>query len=348
MTMSESVAATLDGRVRLLVFDNCEHVVDAAADLVDTILTKATTVRLLVTSREGLGVADERLRRVPSLEIGAAVKLFEDRAQNLTADESTAVEEVCRRLDGIPLAIELAASRMESMTASEVRDRLDQRFKLLVGSRRGLERHQTLRHAVAWSYDLLDDSEKALVERCSVFAGGFGVQSACAVAGSDDADEFRVLELLDALVRKSLLVADRSTGKTRYSMLETIRQFAEEQLVARGEATEASSEHARHFAYREAEIMGRWDSPRQREAYRVVRHRTRQPAHRVSLGRRPRRPRRRGHHRDLRGASRVRCRELRAGGLGRGVDRTRRRGSTSAACESICDRIAVLDVGPDR
>jgi hypothetical protein len=130
-----------------------------------------------------------------------------------------------------------------------------------------LQRHQTLRHAVAWSYDLLDAPEKALLERCSVFAGSFGVQSSCAVAGSDDADEFRILDLLDALVRKSLLVADRSSGRTRYSMLETIRQFAEEKLVASGKATEASSEHARYFADREAEILARWDSPRQREAY---------------------------------------------------------------------------------
>ena len=144
--------------------------------------------------------------------------------------------EICRRLDGIPLAIELAASRMASMTASEVRDRLDQRFRLLVGSRRGLERHHTLRHAVAWSYDLLDDTEKALLERCSVFAGGFDLESACAVMGSDD--DFATLDLLDALVRKSLLVADRSSGRTRFSMLETIRQFAEEQLVASGEASE--------------------------------------------------------------------------------------------------------------
>ena len=122
------------------------------------------------------------------------------------------------------------------MTASEVRDRLDQRFRLLVGSRRGLERHHTLRHAVAWSYDLLDDAEKSLLERCSVFAGGFDLQSACAVAGFDGSDDYAVLDLLDALVRKSLLVADRSSGRTRFSMLETIRQFAEEQLVARGEA----------------------------------------------------------------------------------------------------------------
>ena len=205
--------------------------------------------KVLATSREGLGVADEQLWPVPSLEVGAgidsaAVTLFVDRARSVAPrfslaepDEADAVVEICRRLDGIPLAIELAASRMASMTAIEVRDRLDQRFRLLVGSRRGLERHHTLRHAVAWSYDLLDDGEKSLLERCSVFAGGFDLQSACAVAGSDDSDDFAVLDLLDALVRKSLLVADRSAGRTRFSMLETIRQFAEEQLVASGEAT---------------------------------------------------------------------------------------------------------------
>ena len=130
-----------------------------------------------------------------------------------------------------------------------------------------LERHQTLRHAVAWSYDLLDDAEKVLLERCSVFAGGFDLQSACAVAGFDDVDDYAVLDLLDALVRKSLLIADRSSGRTRFSMLETIRQFAEEQLVARGEAAEVRTAHARHFAGREADILALWDSPRQREAY---------------------------------------------------------------------------------
>ncbi len=265
MTMSESVAATLEGRVRLLFFDNCEHVVDATADLVETILAQSATVKVLATSREGLGVVDERQWRVPSLDVRAAVELFAERAQNLSAGESHVVAEVCSRLDGIPLAIELAASRMESMTATEVRNRLDHRFKLLVRSRRGLERHQTLRHAVAWSYDLLEEPEKELLERCSVFAGGFDVQSACAVAGSGD--EFRVLHLLDALVRKSLLVADRSTERTRFSMLETIRQFAEEKLVERGHGYEASSAHAHHFAGRDAELLGLWDSPRQREAY---------------------------------------------------------------------------------
>ena len=276
-TVTESVAAALEGRVRLLVIDNCEHVLDAAADLIQAILAHSATVRILATSREGLGIADEQLWPVPSLDVGAgtdsaAVALFVERARSVAprfsvgeADEAAAVVEICRRLDGIPLAIELAASRMASMTASEVRDRLDQRFRLLVGSRRGLERHQTLRHAVTWSYDHLDDTEKALLERCSAFAGGFDLESACAVMGSED--DFATLDLLDALVRKSLLVADRSAGRTRFSMLETIRQFAEEQLVARGAASEIRAAHSRYFAGREADIMALWDSPRQRDAY---------------------------------------------------------------------------------
>jgi predicted ATPase len=279
-TVADSVAAALEGRVRLLVLDNCEHVLDAAADLIEVILAASATVRILATSREGLGVADEQLWLVPSLDVAAgidsaAVELFVERAHSFASrfsmaspDEAAAVVEICRRLDGIPLAIELAASRMAAMTAIEVRDRLDQRLRLLVGSRRALERHHTLRHAVAWSYDLLDEPEKALLDRCSVFAGGFDLHSACAVAGFPDAaDDFATLDLLDALVRKSLLVADRSSGRTRFSMLETIRQFAEDQLVARGEASEIRAAHSRYFAGREADVLALWDSPRQREAY---------------------------------------------------------------------------------
>jgi predicted ATPase len=278
-TVTESVAAALEGRLRLLVMDNCEHVLDAAADLIEAILTQSATVRVVATSREGLGVAQEQVWPVPSLDIGAgidsaAVSLFVERAHGIApsfamvdGDEAAAAVEICQRLDGIPLAIELAASRMASMTASEVRDRLDQRFRLLVGSRRGLERHHTLRHAVAWSYDLLDDTEKTVLDRCSVFAGGFDLESACAVAGFDDLEEYAILEVLDALVRKSLLVADRSSGRTRFWMLETIRQFAEEQLAAHGEATEVRTAHAGYFAGCEADIMALWDSPRQREAY---------------------------------------------------------------------------------
>jgi predicted ATPase len=160
-TVTESVASALEGRSRLLVFDNCEHVLDAAADLIEAILAQSATVRIVATSREGLGVADEQVWPVPSLDVGAgvdsaAVALFVERAQHVSprfpvgdGGEAAAVLEICRRLDGIPLAIELAASRMAAMTAGEVRDRLDQRLRLLVGSRRALERHHTLRHAVA-------------------------------------------------------------------------------------------------------------------------------------------------------------------------------------------------------
>jgi predicted ATPase len=275
-TVSESVAAALEGRSRLLVFDNCEHVLDAAADLIEAILARSATVKILATSREGLRVADEQLWPVPSLDVlsgvdSAAATLFMQRAGavapgiSLAHAEASAVVEICRRFDGIPLAIELAASRMQSMTVTELRDRLDDRFRLLVGSRRGLERHQTLRHAVQWSHDLLDDTQKALLARCSVFAGGFDLAAAYAVGGCGD--DLATLDVLDALVRKSLLVADRSSGRTRFSMLETIRQFAEEQLVASGAATEVRTAHARYFAGREADIMSLWDSPRQRDAY---------------------------------------------------------------------------------
>ena len=191
-------------------------------------------------SREGLRVADEQLWPVPSLDVlsgvdSVAATLFMQRAAavapriSLAGAEAGAVVGICGRLDGIPLAIELAASRMQSMTVTELRDRLDDRFRPLVGLRRGLERHHTLRHAVAWSYDLLDDTEKTLLARCSVFAGEFDLAAECAVGGCGD--DLATLDVLDAPVRKSLLVADRSSGRTRFSMLESVRRFAEEQLV---------------------------------------------------------------------------------------------------------------------
>jgi len=274
MSLSASVAAALEGRSRLLIFDNCEHVLDAAADMIETILARSETVKILATSREGLRIEGEQPWPVPSLDVSSgldssAASLFVDRARIVARGVSltphSAVVEICQRLDGIPLAIELAASRMQSMTVTELRDRLDDRFRLLVGSRRGLERHQTLRHAVQWSYDLLDVDEKALLNRSAVFAGGFDLAAVCAVAGSHD--EIATLDLLDALVRKSLLVADRSASRTRFSMLETIRQFAEEQLSNASEADEARNAHAGYFAGREAGLLALWDSPQQREAY---------------------------------------------------------------------------------
>ncbi len=270
LSLADSIASALEGRSRLLIFDNCEHVLDAAADMIEAILAASSAVKVIATSREGLGLAAEQLWPVPSLDVrSSAATLFIERASAVAPavpldDDTAAIGEICRRLDGIPLAIELAASRMQSMTVTEVRDRLDDRFRLLVGSRRGLERHQTLRHAVQWSYDLLHADEKALLTRCSVFAGGFGLGGACAVNRTDD---MTTLDLLDALVRKSLLVADRSAGRTRFAMLETIRRFAEARLVADGSAEETRTAHAQYFASREAEVLALWDSPRQREAY---------------------------------------------------------------------------------
>jgi predicted ATPase/class 3 adenylate cyclase len=279
LSMTASIAEALTGRRSLLVLDNCEHVVDAVADLVEEILARPGPVKILATSREGLRVAEEHLWPVPSLggrDGGGddAVLLFVERARAATPDFALAapgdvevVGEICRRLDGIPLAIELAAARTISMSTPELRDRLDDRFRLLAGSRRGLERHQTLRHAVQWSYDLLDDDERVLLARCSVFVGGFDLPAAVAVAGGDALDEYAVLDLLDALVRKSLLGADRSSGHTRYSMLETIRQFAQEQLAATADLAEIRVRHTRYFAGEAAVVLRWWDGPRQNEAY---------------------------------------------------------------------------------
>jgi hypothetical protein len=160
---------------------------------------------------------------------------------------AAAVVEICRRLDGIALAIELAAARTVSMKTVDVRDRLGDRFRLLAGARRGLERHQTLRQAIQWSFDLLDTGDRTVLCRCSVFAGGFDAVAATAVCGAG-LDEYEVLDLLDSLVRKSLVTIERRSGPARYGLLETIRQFAAEGLAATGTSDEVRDRHAAFFA----------------------------------------------------------------------------------------------------
>ena len=250
-TVDALVDYLADRRV-LIVLDNCEHVLDAAADLVEAILARSSAVKVLATTREGLGLSGEHLWRVPSLSVdegtsSASVVLFVDRARAVVSDfeisraaDADAVVELCRRLDGIPLAIELAAARMGSMSPVEVRDRLHDRFRLLIGSRRGLERHQTLRHVVEWSYDLLSEDERSRLNSCAVFAGGFDLEAAVRVGGAGELDEFVALDLLGALVRKSLVNAERSDGRTRYAVLETIRQFGDERLGAAGTGPETA------------------------------------------------------------------------------------------------------------
>jgi predicted ATPase/class 3 adenylate cyclase len=260
LTVTESLAAAMAGRRVLIVLDNCEHLLDAVAAVADAVLARSTTAKLLATSREGLRIGGEHLWPVPSLASrdgdGEAVALFVERARagvpSFTLDDlqtAEAVIEICQRLDGIALAIELAAARTVSMSTADVRDRLGDRFRLLAGARRGLERHQTLRQAVQWSFDLLDNAERTLLCRCSVFAGGFDVAAAVGVCGSG-LDEYEVLDLLDSLVRKSLITVDGRAGPARYGLLETIRQFAAEELAGMGgeSVDDLRDRHAAHFA----------------------------------------------------------------------------------------------------
>jgi predicted ATPase/class 3 adenylate cyclase len=252
----------------LIVLDNCEHLIGACAKTAEVILRRCPRVYLMATSREPLGIGGETVYRVPSLslpgpgdsgssvvESSDAVALFVDRARTqgvgLSADEETGalVVSVCRRLDGMPLAIELAAARLRSMSLTELGDRLDQRFRLLTGgSRTALERQQTLRAAVGWSYSLLTRAEQVLLARLSVFAEGFGLDAAEAVCGSGDIDAAEVAGLLGSLVDKSLVVAEPAGASLRYRLLETIRLFAAERLVEAGDE-QAAAAAAAHCAY---------------------------------------------------------------------------------------------------
>jgi predicted ATPase/class 3 adenylate cyclase len=275
-SVADRVAVALSGRHMLVVVDNCEHVLEAAAQVVETILARTKSVKVLATSREGLRAVGEHLWPVPSLDVdegvgSAAVELFVERARAVLPGfglgdphDAVAVIEICRRLDGMALAIELAAARMVAMGPQDVRDRLDDRFRLLSGPRRGLERHQTLRQAVGWSYDLLGQDERRVLQGVSVFAGGFDLAAVVAVVGPDSGDEYALLDVVDSLVRKSLVVVERVGGHARYGLLETIRQFAQEQLAATGTIGEIRDRHARYFAELAVAHWGMWDGPNQR------------------------------------------------------------------------------------
>ncbi len=275
----DSVAEALAFRRALLVVDNCEHVLAATADLVRAIVAQAPSVTILATSREALHVAGERVWTVPSLAVdddpaSPAVELFIDRARlvrpgSIAAEpaELAAVVEVCRRLDGLPLAIELAAARLGSMSAIDLRERLVDRFRVLVTPNRGPKRHQTMRRTVAWSFDLLDLTERLVLLRVAVFAGGFDLASGAAVCALDGVDEAALLDVLDSLVRKSLVVVARGVdGRVRYSMEETIREFAVDELAASGAEREVRDGHARSFAGAAVDQFAIWDGPRQRLA----------------------------------------------------------------------------------
>jgi predicted ATPase/DNA-binding SARP family transcriptional activator len=253
------LVAALSGSTALLIVDNCEHLINAAADLVDMLLAGCPNLRVIATSREPLSITGEALHPVPSLELpdsaesathAAAVRLFAERAvavrPDFAIDDWTdEVVEICRRLDGMPLAIELAAARLRVLTPAELGARLDDRFRLLTGgSRTALPRHQTLRAVVDWSWDLLEKQERMLTRRLSVFPGGITLATVEAICAGSDLPADEVLELIAALVDKSLL---QTAGNGRYRMLETIRAYGHEQLVATDELIEIQAAHAAYY-----------------------------------------------------------------------------------------------------
>jgi predicted ATPase/transcriptional regulator with XRE-family HTH domain len=263
----DTLADALAPQDVLIVLDNCEHLLGGCAKTAETILRRCPKVRLISTSREPLGVAGEMLYRVPSLSLpeagdddGAAarscdaVALLADRAsaQGIHLDVSARAVDlavsVCRRLDGMPLAIELAAARMRSMSLAELSDRLDQRFRLLTGGRTTLPRQQTLHAAIGWSYSLLTPAERLLLGRLSVFAGGFDLAAAEAVCGYGTIDAAEVAGLLGSLVDKSLVVTEPAAAGLRYRLLETIRLFAAERLAESDQEPAAAREaHCAHY-----------------------------------------------------------------------------------------------------
>ncbi len=251
----DTLTRFLADRQMLVVLDNCEHLLDASAALVNALLGAAAGLTLLTTSREPIGVPGEVSWRVPSMSLAdEAVDLFTDRARRarpefvVTDDNAAVVAEICARLDGLPLAIELAAARVRALSPAEILDSLHDRFRLLTGgARTAVRRQQTLRASVDWSHALLTEPERVLFRRLAAFLGGFDFDAAQAVAGGGDVERYQVLDQLSLLVDKSLVVADDSRGRTRYRLLETVRQYALEKLGESGEADAVRARHRDHY-----------------------------------------------------------------------------------------------------
>lgn len=261
-SMADTVVARLADERALMVLDNCEHLLDAVSELVGQLLHRCPEVIVMATSREALAVDGEHAYRVPSLDMPvddddldcASVRLFVDRAtavrSSFTLDEETrsAVTALCRRLDGLPLALELAASRCRAMTPVEIAEQLDDRFRVLTAGRRSaLARQRTLEASVRWSHDLLSEAERAVLRRLSVFPGGFSLAGAEEVGGFGAVGRAEVVDLLTSLVDKSLVHIADLDGRTRYRLLETIRMFAAERLEEAGELVEARDRHLAHM-----------------------------------------------------------------------------------------------------
>jgi predicted ATPase/class 3 adenylate cyclase len=266
-SLEESLVEFLRTKQLLLVVDNCEHLVEAVADVLEVLERSCAGLVVLATSREGLALEGEQVVPVPSLpgppvdaDLAAvgradAVQLFVERARGvdpefvLTVENAAAVAQVCRRLDGVPLAIELAAARVTAMNAAELARGLDRRFEVLAGGRRrAVQRHQTLRAAIDWSYELLTEAERRLLARLAVFAGGGTHDAAEVVCAGAPIEARRMFDLLTSLVARSLVVADRDRPETRYRLLETIREYGEERLAQHDETEGLRARHADYYA----------------------------------------------------------------------------------------------------
>ena len=267
-TLAESILDALGSRRTLLLLDNCEHLLPAVARLAERLLTTCPDVRLLATSRERIGVEGESVLPVEPLPVPepdadpaavwsdppAALQLLRDRVHAVRPRakygpvDQAALVLICRRLDGLPLAIELAAARCGGMSPSEMAGRLDRRLAVLTqGRRTAAPRHRTLRAAIGWSYELLDAAQQRVLERCCVFSGGFTLAAAEQVCDAELGSD-RVTDAVGLLVDKSLLVLDDRVDGGRYDMLETLREFAREQLVAHGDEVRTETRHAEYFA----------------------------------------------------------------------------------------------------
>jgi predicted ATPase/class 3 adenylate cyclase/DNA-binding CsgD family transcriptional regulator len=252
----DTLARFLSARELFMVLDNCEHLIESSAGLIAELLGSCPGLVLLTTSREPLGVAGEVTWGVPSLALAdEAIELFDDRARQtrpdfrVGSDNVDAVTEICRRLDGLPLAIELAAARIRALSVTDIVDSLHDRFRLLTGGARTVvRRQQTLRASVDWSHALLSDNERIIFRRLAVFVGGFDLDAAHAVAGADTTERYQVLDQLTLLVEKSLVVAEDSPHGTRYRLLETVRQYALEKLGEAGDAAAVRDRHRDHYA----------------------------------------------------------------------------------------------------
>jgi predicted ATPase len=268
-TALESLGDRFASRSALIVIDNCEHVLSAAVELVRALRAAAPEVRVLATSREALAVRGEHLVPVGSLPSDDGVALFVERARTVQPEldveaDRAVIEQICARLDGIPLAIELAAARCRSMLPTEIDDLLGDRFRLLRGGRQGAERHRTLQAAVAWSYEMLDDDERHVFHHLAVCAGGMLVEGLVVVTGLD---RFDLLDVLDRLVARSMVTTARTALGTRYSQLETLRQFAEDRLVEAGTIDAVRDRHLAWVGELAAWVAASNGTPRAAEAF---------------------------------------------------------------------------------